>query len=105
MKTILEDSYYGNINPNDRCFDRQSQYAKCVEIIADSEEKLTAFLADLPGDGEQARLLAQMLDAMSDIALFSELERFLCGFSAVSSSGPESCSKPLSLHSRASYGI
>lgn len=44
----LEDLYYGNINPNEKCFDHKSEYAKFTKIIADNEEKLTAFLNALP---------------------------------------------------------
>lgn len=78
--TILEDFYYGNIIPNDKCFDPKSKYAKCAEIFTDNEEKLIAFLKALPNAEEEQRLLSQMIEAQNEINRFSEVERFIEGF-------------------------
>jgi hypothetical protein len=77
---ILEDLYYGNINPNEKCFDKKSEYAKFVKIIIDNEEKLIAFLNALPNAEEGRHLFSEMLNAHSEISQFEEFERFAEGF-------------------------
>jgi hypothetical protein len=77
---ILEDLYYGNINPNEKCFDRKSRYSQFVKIVTDNEEKLTAFLNALPNAEEEQHLLSQMINAQSELSQFSEIERFIEGF-------------------------
>ncbi len=76
----LEDLYYGNINPYEKCFDRKSEYAKFAKIVTGNEEKLTAFLKALPNADEEQHLLSQMINAQSELSQFSEIERFIEGF-------------------------
>ena len=78
--TILEDLYYGNLNPDTKCFDRNSKYAKFIKTLSDNEGKLSAFLEGLPGAEEERHLFSQMINAQAEINLFMELERFLEGF-------------------------
>jgi hypothetical protein len=78
--TMLEDLFYGNINPNEKCFDKKSEYAKFVKIITDNEEKLTAFLDRLPNAEEERHMFSQMINAQSELGQFSEFERFIEGF-------------------------
>ncbi len=68
--TILEDLFYGNINPNEKCFDKKSEYAKFAKIITDNEEKLTAFLNRLPNAEEEQHLFSQMVNAQSELGQF-----------------------------------
>ncbi len=35
---ILKDFFYGNINPNEKQFDRNSEYGKAAAGLADEEE-------------------------------------------------------------------
>ena len=41
---ILKDFFYGNINPNEKQFDRNSEYGKAASGLADEEEKLRSML-------------------------------------------------------------
>ena len=41
---ILKDFFYGNINPNEKQFDRNSEYGKAAAGLADEEEKLRSML-------------------------------------------------------------
>lgn len=75
MTSILEDLFYGNIDPNANQFDCKSEYGKFVKIVLDNEEKLTAYLG-----GEEQHLFSQLINAQSEILRFSELERFIEGF-------------------------
>lgn len=77
---VLEDLYYGNINPYEKCFDRKSEYAKFAEIIIENEKKLMSFLNALPNAEEEQHLFSQMINAHTEIIQFSEFERFIEGF-------------------------
>lgn len=45
---IIEELYFGNINPYTKFFNPKSEYAKLMGIIADNEEKLIEYLNALP---------------------------------------------------------
>ncbi|NLO43145.1 MAG: hypothetical protein GX109_08980 [Bacteroidales bacterium] len=77
---VLEDLYYGNINPYEKFFNRKSEYAKLAKIITENEEKITAFLNALPNSEEEQHLFSQMINAHSEITQFSEFVRFMEGF-------------------------
>ena len=79
-QNVLEDLYYGNINPDTKCFDRDSEYAKFLGIVADNEEKLTKFLEAMPNAKEEAHLLSQMTNAQIEVMAFSERDKFIEGF-------------------------
>ena len=44
---IIEELYYGNLNPNEKRYDRDSQYAKALELLCKNEKILS--LAANPG--------------------------------------------------------
>ena len=77
---MLEELYYGNINPNEKCFDRNSEYGKFVKSISDNEEKLIAYITAIPTAAEEQRLLSQLINAQNEVLCISELERFIEGF-------------------------
>ncbi len=77
---ILEDLYYGNISPNEKCFKHQPNYVKFAEIVAGNEEKLSDFLSNLPNAEQQRHQFEQMINAQIEISGFLELERFIEGF-------------------------
>ena len=72
---ILEEFYYGNINPNEKCFKRQSEFATFVKIVSDNEEKLIAYLG-----GEEKHLFSQLMNAQSEILDTEARERFIEGW-------------------------
>jgi len=75
MMNILEEFYYGNINPNEKCFKRQSEFATFVKIVSDNEEKLIAYLG-----GEEKHLFSQLMNAQSEILDTEARERFIEGW-------------------------
>ena len=79
-ENILEEIYYGNINPSVKCFDGDSKYAAFVGIISDNEEKLTAFLNGLPDAKQERQLFSQLMNAQSEVSAFGELRHFMEGF-------------------------
>lgn len=77
---VLEELYYGNLNPSVKSYERGSEYAKLVERISGNEEKLTAFLNTRPEAGEEASLFFQLMNAQVELLAFSEESRFIEGF-------------------------
>ena len=72
---MLEEFYYGNINPQEKFFKRETEYAKFVRIVSDNEEKLTAYLT-----GEEQHLFSQLMNAQSEILDVEARERFIEGW-------------------------
>jgi len=77
---ILEELYYGNIRPSEKCFDRQSKYAAFLKIIAENEEKLSAILSTNPDRQEEQNLFTQLMNAQTELSVFGERDRFIEGF-------------------------
>lgn len=77
---VLEELFYGNINPNEKCFDRRSEYAKFNAIVSDNEEKLMKFLKGIPKTEEEQHFFSQLMNAQAEILSFSQLDRFIEGF-------------------------
>lgn len=72
---ILEEFYYGNFNPQEKFYKRESEYATFVKIVFDNEEKLTAYLG-----GEEQHLFFQLMNAQSEILDIESRERFIEGW-------------------------
>jgi len=77
---IIEELYYGNLNPESKCFDRNSEYGKFIKIISDNEEKLMKYLDSAPNAKEEQQLFSHLMNAQSEILCISESERFTEGF-------------------------
>lgn len=77
---FLEELYYGNINPNEKCFARESQYAAFIKIIAENQEKLTAYFNAIPHTQKERHLFFQLMNAQEEVLQFSEENRFIEGF-------------------------
>lgn len=77
---VLEELYYGNVNPNEKQFERTSSYAKFCKTITDNESQLMAFFEALPNAENEKRLFSQMVNAQAEISCYCEKERFIEGF-------------------------
>lgn len=75
MKSILDELYYGNINPNEEGFRRGTPYARALQIIADNEEKLNALLTE-----DEKKLLLEMNNAQLEANHLAMVEKFKQGF-------------------------
>ncbi|MFR9182382.1 MAG: DUF6809 family protein [Christensenellales bacterium] len=71
---IIEELYYGNINPIEKEFKRDSSYAKFMKIFSENEHKLYSFFEE---HKEEKELFTAMCSALLD---FGERERFIEGF-------------------------
>ena len=71
---ILKDFFYGNINPNEKQFDRNSEYGKAAAGLADEEEKLRSML-----DHETSEILDKMICLQASITGMTAEEYFIDG--------------------------
>lgn len=60
---ILKDFFYGNIAPNERQFERRSEYGATAQSLTEAEEKLTAML-----DGESLLLLKELVSLQATLS-------------------------------------
>ena len=72
---IIEELYYGNIDPQDRGYRPKSPVKKASDSLNDLEEKLTAQLA-----GENKALFLRFCSAYAEFMGESELDTFITGF-------------------------
>lgn len=71
---ILKEFFYGNINPNEKQFDRNSEYGKAAAGLADEEEKLRSML-----DQEASAILDKMICLQATITGMTSEEYFIDG--------------------------
>lgn len=77
---IIEELYYGNISPVEKCFDKNSEYAKFLNIITDNESKLNSYFDDTPDAKKEKQLFLQIMNGWIEVLTFIERERFIEGF-------------------------
>jgi len=75
MRRMLEEFYYGNLNPNERSFIKDSAYSQAVRTISENEEKLTELL-----EGKEKKLLLDLINAQSIADGTTAVESFIQGF-------------------------
>ena len=75
MQRILEELYFGNIDPNSKQFIRGSDFDKAMRVIAENEEKLTERLSD-----QDKSLFCEFSNAQSEINSMTAVENFILGF-------------------------
>lgn len=59
---ILSDLFYGNIVPNEKQFERNSEFGKAADELVKNEEKLRAML-----DGDALAILDRMIQSQGTI--------------------------------------
>ncbi len=72
---LLEELYFGNINPNSKQFIRGSDFDKAMQKIATNEDKLTKQLND-----EDKRLFMDFCNTQNEINSITAIEYFNDGF-------------------------
>ena len=73
--SIIEELYYGNIDPQDRGYRPKLPAKKASDSLNDLEEKLTEQLA-----GENKALFLRFCNAYAEFMGESELDTFITGF-------------------------
>lgn len=75
MRRMLEELYYGNINPNSKRFIRNPQFAKAMNVLSGNEEKLTGLM-----EGQEKKLFLELVNAQSEVNGVTAVESFINGF-------------------------
>ncbi|MEE1055234.1 MAG: hypothetical protein U0L36_05300, partial [Acutalibacteraceae bacterium] len=75
MKNIIEELFYGNIDPQTRVFKKGSYIQNQMTILANSESLLNETLT-----GEEQKAFTSFVDASSVSLGKSELDSFMVGF-------------------------
>ena len=72
---ILEDLYYGNLCPHEKCAKRDDEMKELLGLLNRNEKKLTANLSD-----EQKETFEKYKDCNREISEISERQSFITGF-------------------------
>ena len=73
--TILEQLYYGELNPNMQNFEAGSKFGQTVENMVNAEEDLLKALA-----GEEKSLFSRFSRLSEEASMLSDVENFIIGF-------------------------
>ena len=73
--SIIEELYYGNVDPQDHGYHPKSPVKKASDSLNDLEEKLTEQLV-----GENKELFLRFCNASAEFMGESELDTFITGF-------------------------
>ena len=72
---ILEDLYYGNLFPHEKCSRLDDEVKELLKLLNRNEEKLTATLSE-----DQKETFEKYKDSNCEISEISERESFIKGF-------------------------
>lgn len=75
MRKILEELYFGNLTPSDQSFIIDSAYGRAVHTMSENGDKLTEVL-----EGEEKKLLQDLVKAQSIVDGTTAVENFINGF-------------------------
>ena len=72
---FIEELYYGNIDPNRKKFDKNTQFAEALKLFCENESRLNEVLT-----GDDLRLFHDMVNAGDKITACTGVENFKIGF-------------------------
>ena len=75
MDSFIKELYFGNIDPQARRFEADSQYGKAMKVIGENEELLTNFLRD-----KELLLFVDLVNAWDELLGIISCETFADGF-------------------------
>ena len=75
MRTVLEDLWYGNIDPSEQFLSGNSHFKELISVMATNREKLSANLTS-----EQNKWLEKYDDTINEMHSLAEVEAFKFGF-------------------------
>ena len=73
---VLDDLWFGNIQPNEEANPFRSQYKNALEKITKNEDRLMEVLTD----EEHRTMVMELEDYHADLAVWGELGAFVNGF-------------------------
>ena len=72
---ILEDLYLGDVRPSERSFRRNSQYAKALDDLVETEDALTDTLTE-----KQKQMFEDYMTAQREVNVLTDCETFIYSF-------------------------
>ena len=72
---FIEELYYGNIDPNRKKFDKNTQFAEALKLFCENESRLNEVLT-----GDDLRLFHDTVNAGDEITACTGVENFKIGF-------------------------
>ena len=72
---MIEELYFGNIDPNTQTYDRHSNFGKAMQVMSDTEDELLKLL-----EGKENQLFRDFVKAQSEINGITGVEKFIQGF-------------------------
>ena len=75
MRKMLEELFYGNINPNEKQFIRNTDFDRAMRTLSENEDKLTELL-----EGKEKTLFLDLVNAQSLLNGTTSVESFINGF-------------------------
>lgn len=75
MKKVLEDLYFGEIQPNISNYDENPQLKRCSRVVDENEEILLKIL-----DEKERKLFLDLVNAQGEVDGGSAIDNFINGF-------------------------
>ena len=75
MRNFIEDFFYGNIDPQARCYPLEGKAHKLVHTISELEDRLASSFSE-----EEQQLFDQFKEKTLELGSISELDAFTIGF-------------------------
>ena len=72
---ILEDLYFGDVQPSERSFKRNSQYAKALDDLVKAGDALTDTLTE-----KQKEMFEEFMTAQREVNVLTDCETFIYAF-------------------------
>ena len=72
---MLEDLYLGAVNPSERSFKRNSQYAEALDEVVKAEDALTNSLTE-----EQKELFEDYMTAQREVNILADCDTYCLAF-------------------------
>ena len=72
---LIEELYYGNINPNEKKPNRNTQLSKAMELFSKNENELVEKMSK-----DDKKLFNDMVNASDEISACTSVENFKIGF-------------------------
>lgn len=73
--SIIEDLWHGNIAPNERFFEKDSEYAAALHEVLQHSKDLQKRLND-----EESEILEKLTESMNELCGIGERDAFVRGF-------------------------
>ena len=75
MRRILEELWHGNINPQDKQFQRGTEYDETLKCLNKNESKLNTML-----ESKELEIFEKYRDCKEELEHFDEEDAFVAGF-------------------------